>query len=620
MQSTQTPTLIPLAFAANGTKNTIPEASQIGIVDGAASLNDGFPPLTRTPIAAGGKPPSGADMNGILYLVSAPIRWHQAGGKYGFNSAFAADTNVGGYPNGAELLSADMQGTWLSLIDNNTDNPDTGPGTNWVPGRAYGVTAISGLTNANVTLTPAQAAKGKITLAGTLTGNIQVIMPTWLREWTFVNNTTGSGSITVKTATGTGVVLAAGQQKLTGDGTNIVQPAESVAPATQAQHAVQKAQLGAYAAVKAYSASTTLTLSDINCAIDWFGPSGAILTLPVANTVSGSSSITIYNYGLGPLNITAQGSSDFIYYGANTTTKTITVQFGDSIVLLFRGNTEIDIVGGSGAFQFNPITIAPATQSQHAVQFGQVAGVVGSVRNLKMSVTAASASATFTADEIIVESALGGLRYCLASFNKTINLATTGAGGMDTGTAPVSGYVALYAIYNPATSTSALLGYNATSAVAPEVYGGGFMPSGYTASALVSVWPTNPSSKFVAGTQVGRTVTRPNVTVLSTTTTQASPTSLSVATAIPPNANQMIGSVGAVPNSGQAAGAAAVALLVFPDASGTGSQGLGSVAGGGNGANANVTQSIYTSQTIYYTNSISSGTSSFTITINGYSF
>lgn len=243
MQSTQTPTLIPLAFAANGTKNTIAEASQIGIANGAASLNDGFPPLTMTPIAAGGVPPSGADMNGILYLVSAPIRWQQAGGLYAFSSSFAGDANVVGYPAGAELMSADLQGSWISTNDNNTDNPDTGPGTKWVPGRAYGVTAIAGLTNANVTLTPAQAAKSKITLAGTLTSNIQIILPAWTRDWTIVNNTSGAFTVTVKTAAGTGVSLAAGQQKVTGDGTNIVQPAESVATATLNSHAAQYGQV-----------------------------------------------------------------------------------------------------------------------------------------------------------------------------------------------------------------------------------------------------------------------------------------------------------------------------------------------------------------------------------------
>ncbi|EOG8304075.1 hypothetical protein ACLIXB_003820, partial [Yersinia enterocolitica] len=123
----------------------------------------------------------------------------------------------------------------------------------------------------------------------------------------------------------------------------------------------------------------------------------------------------------------------------------------------------------------------------------QLTGVVGTSRNAKMSVTSASSTATFTADELIVQTALGGLQYKLSSFSKTINLATTGVGGMDTGTVPANGFVALYAIYNPITQISALLAVNASSVVAPEVYGGSNMPAGYTASALVSVLPTSSS-------------------------------------------------------------------------------------------------------------------------------
>ncbi|MEF9673496.1 hypothetical protein QNM99_19960 [Pseudomonas sp. PCH446] len=60
----------------------------------------------------------------------------------------------------------------------------------------------------------------------------------------------------------------------------------------------------------------------------------------------------------------------------------------------------IDSTGGG-------MQIAKATQSRHAMQFGQVSGVVGQARNLRASVTAAAATVTFTADEIIVETALG---------------------------------------------------------------------------------------------------------------------------------------------------------------------------------------------------------------------
>ncbi|MBB1630325.1 hypothetical protein A9975_05550 [Cupriavidus sp. UME77] len=152
-----------------------------------------------------------------------------------------------------------------------------------------------------------------------------------------------------------------------------------------------------------------------------------------------------------------------------------------------------------------------------------------------MSVTAASATATLTADEIIVETALGGVRYCLSSFSKPINLATTGAGGMDTGTAPASGYVALYAIYNPTTGATALLAKNATAGLQAEVYAGGNMPAGYTASALIGVIPTNAGSQFVVCCLLDRRVSLSQV-LFGTFTSALTNTLVSLATVVPPNA------------------------------------------------------------------------------------
>lgn len=132
----------------------------------------------------------------------------------------------------------------------------------------------------------------------------------------------------------------------------------------------------------------------------------------------------------------------------------------------------------------------------------QLTGVIGDTRNAKMNIPAASATATFTADELIVGTALGGPQYRIGSFNKTINIAITGAGGMDTG-AITSAYVAIYAIYNPTTGVSALLGFNPAGSVAPNIYAGANMPAGFTASALVSVWLV-ASSLLVAGSQSDR--------------------------------------------------------------------------------------------------------------------
>lgn len=152
MQASNAPTKSAVPFANSGTKNTIPVASQIGITPGLASFTDGFPPLTMTPLAAGGVPPYGADFNGILNFLSAAARWDQAGGGYVYDSAFA--TAAGGYPKGALLLRADLSGYWLSTAENNTTNPDTG-GAGWVNPLSGRLLAVQVFATAGVfTYTP----------------------------------------------------------------------------------------------------------------------------------------------------------------------------------------------------------------------------------------------------------------------------------------------------------------------------------------------------------------------------------------------------------------------------------------------------------------------------------
>ncbi|CNJ23637.1 tail fiber protein [Yersinia enterocolitica] len=181
----------------------------------------------------------------------------------------------------------------------------------------------------------------------------------------------------------------------------------------------------------------------------------------------------------------------------------------------------------------------------------QLTGIVGASRNAKMSIPAASVAATFTADELIVQTGWGGRQYKLSGFSRSINLSTTGSGGMDIGTAPATGYVALYAIYNPTSGATALLAVNATSAPAPEVYGGANMPAGYTASALISVWGTS-SGQFVVGHQIGRHIGIISNQLYSTAGSVLGYSGISLATAVPPNgkkANMQIVASQTTPNS-----------------------------------------------------------------------
>lgn len=223
MQTSSQPKLLPVPFADAGSKQNIPNDSQIGITAGRASYVDGFPPLTRTPLAAGGVPPFGTDFNGVLNDITAAVRWSQSGSGYPFNAAF--NTAISGYPKGARIPNSTLDGYWLNTTDGNTANPEvTGAATTgWVPAESYGVTAITGLSGSSVTLTTLQASKERITLAGTLSANINLVLPAWIKRWTVVNNCTGAFSVTVKTPNGNGVPVSSGATAiLQGDGTDIL--------------------------------------------------------------------------------------------------------------------------------------------------------------------------------------------------------------------------------------------------------------------------------------------------------------------------------------------------------------------------------------------------------------
>lgn len=225
--------------------------------------------------------------------------------------------------------------------------------------------------------------------------------------------------------------------------------------------------------------------------------------------------------------------------------------------------------------------------------------VVGDSRNAKMSIPAASATATFTADALIVAESLSGKLYRLSSVNKTINLTTTGAGGMDTGTVPATGYVAIYVIYNSTTGTSALLAVNSTSTIAPQVYGGANMPTGYTASALVSVWGI-AASQFVVGSQLGRHINIISYTAYNSSAAVLSYTALPLAGGVPQNAK----SADMQTVAAQSTANSAIAMYVASTANGVGATYVTASAVTGAGATSTncgyKTMDIIDAQTLYF--------------------
>ena len=121
------PKLLSKPWASDGLKNNIPAERNGGLAQEAATYAEGFPRITMTPISVGGKPPSGKDMNGVLYEISAHTVWQNQGGRYRFNQTFC--DAIGGYPKGSVLISDTLDTEYISLVDANTHNPNSGNNT-----------------------------------------------------------------------------------------------------------------------------------------------------------------------------------------------------------------------------------------------------------------------------------------------------------------------------------------------------------------------------------------------------------------------------------------------------------------------------------------------------------
>ncbi|MGJ3354629.1 hypothetical protein [Providencia sp. Je.9.19] len=119
----QNPKLIPVPFANSGIKDDIPKVKSTSMSDEKASWETGFPEATMLPVYAGGLPPDGRDVNGVLNQISENLVFQSKGGRYKFDPDFAL--SIGGYPKGATLQSNDESAEYQSLIDDNLVNFNT---------------------------------------------------------------------------------------------------------------------------------------------------------------------------------------------------------------------------------------------------------------------------------------------------------------------------------------------------------------------------------------------------------------------------------------------------------------------------------------------------------------
>ncbi len=212
----------------------------------------------------------------------------------------------------------------------------------------------------SVTLTAVEAGNGIIELTGALTGNRDVIVPSSpTRPWIIRNATTGAFSVTVKTAAGTGVMVAQGTNaEVFCDGTNVRAGESWAAPLASpaltgnptaptparfdrdtsiaTTEFVQRA-LGGFSAVSATSAAYTLTVENGGNLFYIFTGSPFNITLPASGTLQPGWSITFVGINLATVSIVTQGADLIDAINAASALTSAPLGYGESMTMTYIG-------------------------------------------------------------------------------------------------------------------------------------------------------------------------------------------------------------------------------------------------------------------------------------------
>jgi|SRR5579862_362965 len=291
-------------------------------------------------------------------------------------------------------------------------NPATGDSsqklatTSFVANAAGGVVTVP-ITNGTNTLTAAQYGCKVIILTGALTASTNVAFPN-SGDWEVINRCTGTNSVTLKTATGSGYILAGGRAaRVSADGTNV--GAGNTDPATLVNASENGS--GSYTALQSdhnttiiFTAGTTLTLNPNNLSAGWMATFSIPATVGGTLTINPNPSATLDGVssraGMG-------GTAVTIYFdGSNFTTirgtyiYTMTVAAG-----AWSNSSMVSFTHGLGLVAASAMIALTATcTSPQSFQIGETVTVGLMVDSSNAGATVKLGNGT-TANDIIIGSA-----------------------------------------------------------------------------------------------------------------------------------------------------------------------------------------------------------------------
>lgn len=355
----------------------------------AASWSQGFPTVTMTPLAAGGIPPRGQSFNGVLQDITQHLVYIGGGGQYKWSSAYV--TAKGGYSIGDVIQADNGLLSYVSLVDNNTDNFNTDPASIGPKWRAWAGSQVPDATTTqrgavliatqsqvnfgvgDAVVTPATRAVAAQTQAACAfatsgSGTAQVLSPSpaitsYASNQRFnVTFNVGSGATPTINVSGLGpkslkqynaagakvaAVFAAGQNSdIVYDGVDFVVlgqlPSSTGVTAPQFDSSVNLATTAfvsrvgkQYSSIAVVNANYSATVANAGGMVLGNSTVPFNVTLPLASSFPSGTTITVYCYAGGTMQVIAGGSDTIIFAPAQV--PSFSVPQGFSVTLTSNG-------------------------------------------------------------------------------------------------------------------------------------------------------------------------------------------------------------------------------------------------------------------------------------------
>lgn len=215
-------------------------------------------------------------------------------------------------------------------------------------------------TGGTTILNAAQLASGFIIVSGALTSDVNLIVPATLGRWIVINATTGAFKVGCYASGGSGVLISQGSlDAVACDGTNVKYQMDDAATKAAVQSSSHIYAVGAGTA-NAHTAAYTPSFNTLT--------DGMILTFKAI--ASNTSSASFAPNGLPP---------KWIVGGAHAALQGGEIVAGGEVEVMWHASLNSWVLLGctGGALQ-----VGAATQSQHAVQLGQVQAMTSGMNQL----------------------------------------------------------------------------------------------------------------------------------------------------------------------------------------------------------------------------------------------